>query len=399
MSTETSTADDPRFGFATRISLYFGCVFIVFGVMQPWLNAWYVHRGLTLAEVALISTIAPLVRMIATPAVSILADRARAHRAIMIVSSWGYVAALLLMSQVSGFSALLAAQIAVVIAGAALVPLADAQAIGGVRARGLDYGRMRLWGSITFIAASVVSGLLVEWFTVGISVWLMVAGAFATALAAHALPRPDRATSRPPMRFADTATLVRSPAFLMFLITAGALQGAHAVLYIYATLHWQALGISNAWAGLLWGVGVVAEILLFAKAAVWFAGWSPMTIMALGGVASVVRWTAMAFDPPLAVLLPLQVMHAFTFGASHLGAMLFLGRAVPEAQSGTGQGLYAVMVAGLAGAACAWLAGWAFQAHGGRAYLTMAAVAAISLVSLALLARRWDGRVIEAGAR
>jgi PPP family 3-phenylpropionic acid transporter len=390
--------DDERFGFAARISLYFGCLFVVFGVMQPWLNVWYVHRGLTLAEVAAISNIAPLVRMVATPTVSILADRAQAHRTVMIASSWGYVAALLAMSQASGFSALLAGQIVVVITGAALIPLTDAQAIAGVRARGLEYGRMRLWGSITFIVASIVSGLLVERYDVGIAMGLMVAGAFAAALAAHALPRPETtAASRPPMRLADTLALARAPVFLLFLITGGALQGAHAMLNLYSVLHWQSVGISSAWSGVLWAIGVVAEIILFARAGRWFAGWSPLQVMALGGGVSVLRWIALALDPPLGVLLPLQVLHGVTFGASHLGAMLFLGRAVPEAQSATGQGLYALMVAGLAGAACAWLAGEAFQAYGGRAYLAMAAIAAVSLASLAVLARRWDGGQLRLG--
>ena len=55
----------------------------------------------------------------------------------------------------------------------------------------------------------------------------------------------------------------------------------------------------------------------------------------------------MAFDPPLGVLVPLQLLHALTYGAAHLGAILFITRAVPHKGMGSAQAFYAVIAAGL----------------------------------------------------
>jgi PPP family 3-phenylpropionic acid transporter len=299
-----------------------------------------------------------------------------------------------MMASVHGLWPLLLAQLLVAASGAGLIPLLDALAINGVKTRGLDYGRMRLWGSITFIAGSVVAGVLVDGFGMGLAIWLIIAGAAATAIAGHLLPRPPAIARSKPLSLADAGGLLRSPVFLLFLIGGGALSAAHMLLYIYSVLHWQTQGLSNAWAGVLWGIGVVAEITLFAFAGSWLRGRSPVHVMLIGAVAAVVRWTAMAFDPPLALLIPLQALHGLTFGALHLGAILFMTRAVPEAQAGTGQGLYGVFTAGIGGTLGAWIAGMGYAASGGLAYLWMSALALAGLVALIAVARRWDGSAI-----
>jgi PPP family 3-phenylpropionic acid transporter len=109
-------------------------------------------------------------------------------------------------------------------------------------------------------------------------------------------------------------------------------------------------------------------------------------LIALGAGAAVARWLAMGFDPPLALLVPLQLLHALTFGATHVGAMHFIGRAVPQAQAGTAQALYASVTGGIAMGGAMLLAGPLYAAYAGRAYWAMAALAAVGLIaSLVLL--------------
>ena len=54
----------------------------------------------------------------------------------------------------------------------------------------------------------------------------------------------------------------------------------------------------------------------------------------------------MAFDPPLALLVPLQTLHALTYSAAHLGAILFITRAVSPKGQGSAQAFYSVIAAG-----------------------------------------------------
>ncbi len=81
----------------------------------------------------------------------------------------------------------------------------------------------------------------------------------------------------------------------------------------------------------MWAISVLAEVLLFAFARKVLKRVSPVHLLLAGGLAAIVRWVSMSFDPPLAALVGLQVLHAFTFGATHLGAMHFIADAVPAA--------------------------------------------------------------------
>jgi PPP family 3-phenylpropionic acid transporter len=265
--------------------------------------------------------------------------------------------------------------------------------MGGVRSKGLDYGRMRLWGSLSFIAASIVGGLTVGWLGPASAVWLMVAGAAFTVVSSHSLPRPDtlvpadRSSSRAPT-WSAIRPLVTSRTFLLFLLAVGCVQAAHAVFYTFGTVHWGAQGLSATWSGILWAIGVIAEIVLFAfsGAAVRAAGIAALILV--GALAGVVRWTAMGFDPPLIVLAVLQVLHGATYGATHLGAVHFISDTVPQELGGTAQALYASVTAGIVMGSATLLAGWLYAAWGGRAYFAMAALALAGLLASLSLLRR-----------
>jgi PPP family 3-phenylpropionic acid transporter len=268
-------------------------------------------------------------------------------------------------------------------------------ALSGVKVAGLDYGRMRLWGSLTFILASVCSGWVVQTYGAASAVWLVVAGGALTTAASHALARPigrgrlKAATSPPRLRIADAAGLLRSRIFLVLLVATGAIQAAHAVFYTFGTLHWSAQGLSAGWSGALWAISVIAEIGLFAFSAAVVRRCGAAQLIAMGGVAAVVRWLAMGFDPPLEWLVPLQVLHGFTFGATHIGAMHFMGRVVPERQTGTAQALYASVTGGIAMGAAMLVAGPLYATLGGRAYWPMAVVGAVGLAASLPLIAEW----------
>ena len=97
----------------------------------------------------------------------------------------------------------------------------------------------------------------------------------------------------------------------------------------------------------------------------------------------------MGFDPPFAWLVPLQVLHGFTFGAAHVGAIHFMAQSVPESQTGTSQALYASVTGGIAMGAAMLASGQLYGAYGGQAYWAMAIIAAIGFVAAVVLIRAW----------
>jgi PPP family 3-phenylpropionic acid transporter len=110
-------------------------------------------------------------------------------------------------------------------------------------------------------------------------------------------------------------------------------------------------------------------------------------LIVLGCAAAVVRWLVMGFDPPLALLVLLQVSHSLTYTASHIGAIHFISGMVADRQSGTAQALYASVTGGIGLGAAMLIAGPLYASYGGRGYWAMAVMAAMALVAALALQR------------
>jgi PPP family 3-phenylpropionic acid transporter len=147
-------------------------------------------------------------------------------------------------------------------------------------------------------------------------------------------------------------------------------------MYGFATLQWSARGIPGPAIGVLWAIGVIAEVVLFALSSRLVGWFGAIGLILLGGLGGVVRWTAMAFDPPTAALPLLQGLHALSFAATHLGTMHYLAQAAPARRGATAQGDL-VAVQGIVFAAAMSLSGGLVGAYGSRAYGAMAAAAAV----------------------
>jgi PPP family 3-phenylpropionic acid transporter len=169
--------------------------------------------------------------------------------------------------------------------------------------------------------------------------------------------------------------------FLWLLATASCAQASHAVYYGFSTLHWRSVGHSETVVGLLWAEGVIAEIILFFAAAPLVRRLGPEKLLALACAAGAIRWSVTAFTNWLPVLVIVQALHAFSFGAAHLGTMHFIGRNLPAGLAATAQSLYSVSALGIAVGAATAVSGALYEAWGPLAYLAMSALAAAGVVS------------------
>jgi PPP family 3-phenylpropionic acid transporter len=389
-----------RLGFATRVSLLFAAVCLISGTQLPYLPVWLDWAGLNAREIAIVSAAPMLVRVVVTPAIAFAADRFGDHRRFLIGLSWAGLLALIGLAQLSGFWPILIVTLFFALAASTIMPLTETVAVSGVKIAGLDYGRMRLWGSLSFIAASFCGGWVVDRLGPPSAVWLLAMGGGLTVLAAHGLARPpwprrlNPAVSSPRLNLREAVGLLRSRIFLIFLLAVGAVQAAHATFYTFGTLHWGAQGLSNGWSGALWAIGVSVEIALFAFSSALVQRIGAIELIVLGAVASVIRWLTMGFDPPLMVLIPLQALHGATYGCTHIGAIYFMAKSVPAHHSGTAQAVYASVTSGIGLGGAMLLAGQLYADHGGRTYWAMAGLAVVGLAAgIALM------RICAAGAQ
>jgi PPP family 3-phenylpropionic acid transporter len=377
--------------FALKLGLFYAAYFFFGGVQLPFFPVWLEARGLDARTIGLVIAVPMLVRIVATPLITHQADARQALKAALVIASAIGALAMVVVGSVAGAVAILLCYVVAAVAFSPVLPLTDAYALSGLAARGRAYGPVRLWGSVAFIAGNVGAGLILTVIAPGHLIWLIVAALIATVIAAVALvpldaaARPAQAEPRP-----SPLLLLRNPAFVAIALASAMVQGSHALYYGFSTLDWRAAGYSGVSIGALWGVGVAAEIVLFALSGRIPPALRPTLLLAIGAVAALIRWTAMAFDPPAAALPFLQILHAGTFGAAHLGAMGFLARGVPREMAATAQGMLATL-SGIVSASASGLSGLAYAATGSFAYLVMSAMALIGLTSALYAERRLRG--------
>lgn len=371
--------------FATRLALVYAGFFLAAGWQVPFLPLWLSARGLDPAAIGLVLATYQGIRVFATPAGTRLADRYGSLNGAIVTAACATICALVLLGMVSGFWPILAAMLVFGSVSGPLLPLVDAYALQGLRLRARSYGPVRLWGSVAYIVANLSGGILLGVLQKPQLIWLIVAGNATIAVAAMLLLRVPRAAR--PMRTISHGHL-RRPAFVAIAAAGSLTQASHAVYYGFATLDWTAKGYDGMTIGVLWALGVVAEIVLFALSARLPPALDPAALIIVGAAGAILRWGATAFDPPFWLLAPLQLLHALSFGATHLGTMLYLSRSAPESGRAAAQGDIATANT-LAMAAAAALAGLLYGMNGSLAYVTMAVLAAAG-AACALLARRWS---------
>ena len=339
--------------FAWRLGFLYAALFLVVGCYLPYLPVWLDWRSLDADEIAVLLAAPLFTRIVFTPLISFAADLVGGRRTIVIALAWGSLLSFLLLWAASGFWQMLLATVLLAINWTTIMPLIETVSVGFIRTGALDYGRVRLWGSLSFIAASLGSGVVIGRVGPQAVLPLLVAATTLLVLGAHLLPRElgNRGRTAPAvlrsLKLADAFGLARAPLFLLFLLAASLIQASHALYYSFGTLNWRAQGIPDGAIGVLWSVGVIAEVALFAVSGRVIAYCGTARLLMLAGLAATLRWGVMAVDPPLWIVGPLQTLHAMSFGAAHLAAIHFLTHAVPENRAATAQGLYAAVVAGL----------------------------------------------------
>lgn len=381
-------------GLGLRLALFYATVFTVVGIQLPYWPVWLKAKGLDATEIGMLLAASYLTKLLATPMVGHWVDRRGDRRLPLILLAAGSMLAFLLFNFAEDFWALLAVSVIAVGLFSAMMPVGDNMTMLTAPTAGLEYGRIRLWGSLTFILAATLGGRLLADRPVDIVLWLIVGGLAATILACCLLPDPKtrQASGRPPVRL---GVLLANPLFLTFLAAGSLIQVSHVIYYGFATLHWRAAGLSDTAIGLLWSEGVVAEILLFAYSGAVLRRFGPAQLIVIAGLGGLLRWTVTGLSHDTAVLAIVQVLHAATFGATHLGAMHFLSRSVPHALSARAQGLYSSVTSGLAPGIALLGSGRLYEALGGHAFLVMGAIALAGGLAALRLSSRWNGSVLD----
>ena len=375
------TAGAPPF-FAARIALVFCAPMMVNGIALPFFPVWLETLSMSDFQIGVVLAVPMFVRVFTAPVAGMVADRL-GERAIVLL--WSGVLSLLTGLALFGAGSFWPVLLLYTLQGAVYspyVPIAEAIALSGVRRWNFDYGRMRLWGSLAFIVATMTGGWLAGLYG-GAMVLPAMAAAFAlTVLGALIAPRIGKPRRPSPISalatMPATATLRQWDVQLM-LIGVSLVSASHAMLFAFSAIHWQKMGFSGTDVGILWSAGVLAEVVLFLFAVKLRQRFNLWSMMIFGGAAAVLRWVLFPIEMSFAGYFALQCLHAFTFAIIHISVQSRLVERVAEEQEGAAQGLY-FFYNGICMAAATFLSGYFYSWYGIKGFYLMSVIAATGLV-------------------
>ena len=235
------------------------------------------------------------------------------------------------------------------------------------------YGPIRVWGSIGFIAVVLGGGAWLDRQPISTLPWALVLLMLATLVAALALPRGRVHAGAQPESLRMTPEIIA-------LLGAGFCNAvAHGALYAFLSLHLTREGYSGTTIGMLWTLGVAAEIVVFLYLPHLFRRYALSTLLVASVGCGVLRFGAIGWAAgELWIVLMAQSLHAATFGSFHAAAVAAVHRVFPEHAQARGQALFSSVSYGAGAAAGLLLAGWAWERGGAQLAFSASAAAALA---------------------
>ena len=380
---------------AWRATATVSAYYALFGAFIPWLSRWMESvAGFSGETIGLIFTVSTLARIVIGPLTSAWADGRRDRRtpiiALGVITLLAFLALIPRGLAAKDFALLFVTQVTVwgliAFLEAALFRLTG-------KDEGPAYGFARGLASFAFILGNFGVGLLIDWFDAGaILAWMILMTAIMILSATQMTPEPQERVEAVPFsaRLAEGLAMLKRPEFFLLAFAAGIIQGAHQYYYIFSNLIWRdAQGFSGFTIGTLQALGVFAEVLFLMFVASRMERISPALLILLGGLASVVRWIGLSMEPGLALLVPLQILHALTFAFTFLGTMRGIQQLFGDDRGPTAQMIYQSLANAPATAAASYLAGRLYGAgFGADGYWSMAALGGVGAILAALLLLR-----------
>jgi len=375
-----------------RFSIHYFLLFTLMATVFPYFQLFLGALGFSDVEVGYLLGLTSLAGVCGPIAVGHLADRLRRRRVLILASLAAFAGLLVPLGATGAFWPAAVLAVGIGLSGRTAIPLSDALASTELADPTHSYGRVRLWGSVGFMVTllAIRATGLVDEGSAGSMMRCMLAGTALCACSAIFLPDRHRARPRDGDGGDGSGAGGFDGLFWLFLLAGFLHQLGMSSYYSFFTRYLKAeLGMEQAaW---VWAIGPAAEavVLLYGGRIIRRFGLRAMLLVSMASVT--VRLVVYSLVPPLAVILPVQLLHAASFGLFHAASIEFVRRQVPAARRGLAMALYMALAFGLAGWVGSSIGGHVIEAWGYPSlYRIYAAAPLIGIACLALIGRRLD---------
>jgi PPP family 3-phenylpropionic acid transporter len=277
----------------------------------------------------------------------------------------------------SGFDAVFAVVLLMSFCLSAALPLLESTTLAHLGSQHGRYGRVRVWGSLGFIAAVALIGYVLDAFPVRVLLWIMLAVLIAASLLLVLVPEAPR-TAHTEETVAIGQLLRRPPVTALFVACA-LMSVAHGPYYTFYSIFLVDHGYAKSAVGWLWTLGVVCEIAIFIWLAHLLRAFSLRAVLIASFALAAIRFLIIGWcADSLVMLLLAQTLHAASFGSFHASALGYVNRFFGGRHQARGQAIYTSLAYGVGGTLGGLYAGSAWENLGPRLTFSGAALCAFA---------------------
>jgi MFS transporter, PPP family, 3-phenylpropionic acid transporter len=253
------------------------------------------------------------------------------------------------------------------------LPLSESLTLAHLATTNGHYSKIRMWGSLGFIVASVILGYAIDWYGIKTLLWFLLGVQITLFMLTFKLPEAIVA----PHAHDEFSiwSIIKNPTVIALLIGCSLMVTAHGVLYNFYSIYLAKHGYSKGMIGWLWALGVVCEIGIFLLMPKIMVRFSLKNIMLASLGLAVIRFAmiGVAVDN-LGLLLIAQSLHAATFGSFHAASIEVITQFFNGRHQAKGQAIYNSVAYGIGGTIGGLAGGYAIQYLGGETTFLLAAL-------------------------
>ncbi len=200
------------------------------------------------------------------------------------------------------------------------------------------YSMVRLWGSLGFIVIAVIMGELLGTYDADIIPVVVLITFVVISITSFMVPEK---LNTPHADHSPIWTIIKQPKVLAFLIVCFLMLCSHGPYYTFYTIYLEELGYSSRMIGILWAVGVLAEVIIFLLMHRLLPAFGARKLLFITFLLTTLRWLIIGFfADSLPMLFMAQLIHAFSFGVFHSVGIALVHEYFTGSHQGRGQALY-----------------------------------------------------------
>jgi len=366
----------------TRLSSSYFFYFALLGLISPFLSIFLDGRGFNSRQVGEILAILTATKIVAPSLWAMLADKTGKPLLIIRLGALLALVSFALLFDFTNYWPITFSLALFTLFWTAILPQLEVHTLTSLRHSSKIYARVRLWGSLGFIALAIIAGETMSAFgyqsftALGV---IILACLFISTL----VLKPVKFTKQDTMSSGPISAKLIDIGFIAFFIAGLLLQVSFAPYYGFFALFLRDFNYTGLEIGLLISLGVVAEVLAFIYMGTLFKYVSLKALLVMSVGITAARWFLMPVVADSIVLLSLnQLTHAASFAIYHSASMLFLSKHFTKAQQSRGQGIYLGGVYGIGGAIGAYITGilWLEGAGANNAFMMAGASALLGAI-------------------